>query len=147
MKMDSSVPQSIPGKANATHDIEAVLRGARPFLEAPADLREDIMRQVRLENRRLAQPHPKQSFPAWRWAVVPAAAAVMLLALVVSRDADLGNRVPDAGSLHAASQVLASEDRLAGDLTAAIVSPLHVEMTRLDSDLKRVANHLLASVP
>jgi hypothetical protein len=147
MKTNSSAPQSGTGKANTPRDIEVALRSKPPLFEAPADLRDDVMRQVRLESRQLARPLPKQPFLAWRWAFVPAAAAAVLLAVAVNRDSDRGNRGPEAASLHAASQVLASENRIAGDFTAAIISPLHEELTRVDTDLKRVADHLLASVP
>jgi hypothetical protein len=147
MKTISPDPQTGAGKANTTRDIEVALRSTRLITEAPADLRGDVMRQVLLESRRTSRPLPKQSFLAWRWAFAPAAAAAVLLALALNRDSDFANHGPEAASLHAASRVLTSENRLAGDFTAAIISPLHEELTRVDTDLKRVANHLLASVP
>jgi hypothetical protein len=148
MKTNTGILEKILGGSTAARDLEATLRAARPRIEAPVDLREDIMRQVQVSNQRqAAHPEPARSFRLWQWAAVPAAAAVLVFGLVISHNPDRGNTGAEAASLRVASRVLETEQQIPGDFTAAMMGPLHEELNRLDSDLKRAAEHLLASLP
>jgi len=103
------------------------------------------MRRVRATTR-LPAPPAARSFHIWRWLAVPGAAVIVVFALVTNYKSSLNHKGPEA-SLRAASQVLGTEERIAGEFTAAMVGPLNEELNRIDGDIKRAAEHLLASLP
>ena len=146
MKTKISISQWLLDCSRASKRIEASLRASRPRFEVPDDLREEIMRQVRATSRLPAPPPPARSFHIWRWLAVPGAAVIVVFALLTNHKSSLNYRGPEA-SLRAASQVLGTEERIAGEFTAAMVGPLNEELNRIDGDIKRAAEHLLASLP
>jgi hypothetical protein len=146
MKTKISISQWLLDCSRASKRIEASLRASRPRFEVPGDLREEIMCRVRATSRLPAPPPPARSFHIWRWLAVPGAAVIVVFALVTNYKSSLNSKGPEA-SLRAASQVLGTEERIAGEFTAAMVGPLNEELNRIDGDIKRAAEHLLASLP
>jgi hypothetical protein len=140
------------GSKSPVPNVEEMLRGTRPNCQAPADLHDDIMFQVRNAVRqagpasvfRTSAFHRVMNF--WDWLAVSGAAALLLgLAVYLKNPA----RVPGSGeaALFAASEVLPGQRQIAGELTATAVAPLHEEMDRLEKDISRAAEHLWANIP
>ena len=147
MKTKISISQWLLDCSRASKRIEASLRASRPRFEVPGDLREEIMRRVRVTSRLPAPPPPARSFHIWRWLAVPGAAVIVVFALLTNYKSSVNNNRGPEASLRAASQVLGTEERIAGEFTAAMVGPLNEELNRIDGDIKRAAEHLMASLP
>jgi hypothetical protein len=127
--------------------LEKALIAGRPKPEAPAGMREGIMRQLRNAGRKPVQARRGSRFNVLRLVPVPALAAVLLFALYFSNLQPGEIPGTEAASLRVASRMLRSEEPMTGEFTSAMVGPLNEEMMRVDADLKRMAEYLLASVP
>ena len=145
-----SAGRSITPRRNREADIlllEKALIAGRPKPEAPADMREDIMRQLRNTGRKPVEARPGSRFNVLRWVPVPALAAVLVFTLYFSHLEPSETPGIEAASLRVASQMLRSDEQLGSEFTSAMVGPLNEEMMRVDADLKRMAEYVLASVP
>jgi len=119
----------------------------RPRSDAPADLREDIMRQVRTLAEHAAPGRRAGWLRKIRWVLIPAAVASVALALIVNRQRPADSSSPEVASLRTASLALGLNEKVAEQYTAGMVEPLQEEMRLLDGDIRRTAEYLLASVP
>jgi hypothetical protein len=129
--------------------LDQALRGAT-HSDAPPTLHDDIMRVVR-SKRENALPQTKAAwtngFGRMQWAGA-GFAVFLLLGLGVWLALPPGNPPPAVGE---SSPLLATAqqqtDPVTRVVTAAGVTPLTDEWTRLNRDLINAAEHLLASVP
>jgi len=153
MKTNSRSVQ-MPSPAQPSElSLEEELAASRPRFEAPEELRDDIMRQVHAAAKQAPWERSAElrvqsgEDRRWRWLFIPAAAALVVLALIFSRGGPGGVPGPEGASLRTAAQDLPLDGTIPGAVTAAVVGPLQEELRRLDGDLKRTAEYLLASVP
>jgi len=147
MKTNSRSSHRLSAAVHPGLSLEEALVASRPRFEAPADLRDDIMRQVRAAAKRTPCERPGGWLREWRWLFAPAAAALVVLALILSRGGPDGIPRPKSASLRTAAQALPLNETIPGEVTAAVIGPLWEELRLLDGDLKRTAEYLLASVP
>jgi hypothetical protein len=147
MKTNSRSVQLPSSALPSELNLEEALATARPRFEAPADLRDDIMRRVRAAAKQTPCERPDHWLRNLRWLFIPAAAALVVLALISSRGRPGNLPGPESASLRTAAQALPLDGTIPGEVTAAVVGPLQEELRRLDGDLKRTAEYLLASVP
>jgi hypothetical protein len=129
--------------------LDQSLKKARPQTAVPAELHESIMRQV-CAVRRPVTP-ARSPWPRWRWLAAPALAALALTAVwwTLNRPTSLtpprfvGVGPPLASGMAA----LEWGEALTRRVPEEVLSPLSEEMTRLEQDLNRSAEFLMASLP
>ena len=124
--------------------LDRALREPAPKPAVPASLHGSIMQAVRAADR---PPRSERQLPRLRWAPMPVFAAVVALLAwwVVNRPAP--PTAPDPQSLAGAATALEMSSQLARAMPSAVISPLSVELDRLNQDLDNTAQFLLASLP
>jgi len=107
--------------------------GPSPFLHR------SIMRAVEAAG---PAPAPPRLRPALRWLPAPALAVLVLSAIWLWRD-----RSPQPQPIESAAAVLAMGESVAQSAPSTVVAPLSDEWRRLNRDVDRTAQFLLASLP
>jgi hypothetical protein len=118
-----------------------------PASEPPPGLHEDIMRAVRAGARPATQV---RELVLWRWLPAPALAALVLLAVwgALRPAWDSSRRAAaERAGLGPAVAVLDLGERVAQSMPSEMVAPLSEEWERLNRDLDRTQQFLLASLP
>ena len=124
--------------------LDRALRQPAPKPEVPASLHRSIMQAVQAADR----PVRAGRQLLWlRWAPVPALAAIVLLAVWWVLHSPVRQPAPDTQSLAAATAALEMSGQLARAVPSAMVAPLSGELERLNRDLDKTAQFLLASLP
>jgi len=122
--------------------LDRALKESAPKAEAPASLHRSIMQAVRVASR----PAAEQRQPAvLRWVPVPVIAVVLLLVGWWALQSPV--RPPAQTPLAAATSALQLGDQVVRAMPSAMVAPLSDELERLNRDLDRTAQFLLASLP
>jgi len=133
------------GAADDTATVLEALRSSPPELKTPAGLHSSIMSAVRSEAG--AQPSPG-ILPWLRWLAAPAATALALaflwhFALRPDPEPPRGT----TASLAAAAAALELPHAIARDVPAEMLAPLSDELNRVNQDLNRTKEFLIASLP
>jgi hypothetical protein len=124
--------------------LDRALKETAPKVEAPASLHRSIMQAVRAADR----PAAAQSQPTLlRWLPAPVLAVMLVLAAVWALRSPVRTPGQNAKSLAAAGTALQLGDQMVRTMPAAMVAPLSDELDRLNRDLDKTAQFLLASLP
>jgi len=123
--------------------LDRALKETAPRAEAPASLHGSIMQGVRAADRPAAARQPS----VLRWVPVPVFAAMVLLLVLWVLHAPVRTPVQNAQPLAAATSALKLGDQVVRSMPSAMVAPLSDELDRLNRDLDRTAQFLLASLP
>jgi hypothetical protein len=124
--------------------LDRALRETAPRAEAPASLHHSIMQAVRSASR----PAPAQRQPTvLRWLPAPVFAALVFAVALWALHSPVPTPVPEAQPLAAATTALQLGNQVVQTMPSAVVSPLSDELDRLNRDLDKTAQFLLASLP
>ena len=124
--------------------LDRALKETAPRAEAPASLHRSIMQAVRAANcPAAAQRQPN----VLRWVPVPVFAAMVLLLVLWVLQSPVRTPVRNAQPLAAATSALKLGDQMVRSMPSAMVAPLSDELDRLNRDLDKTAQFLLASLP
>ena len=124
--------------------LDRALKESAPRTEAPTSLHHSIMQAVRAASRPVAaQRQP----PVLRWIPVPVFAGLVLLVILWVLHTPVRSPTQNAQSLAAATSTLQLGDQMVRSMPSAMVAPLSDELDRLNRDLDRTAQFLLASLP
>jgi hypothetical protein len=124
--------------------LDRALKETAPRAEAPASLHGSIMQVVRAANRPAAVPRQPNVL---RWVPVPVFAAMVLLLVLWVLQSPVRTPVRNAQPLAAATSALKLGDQMVRSMPSAMVAPLSDELDRLNRDLDKTAQFLLASLP
>ncbi len=142
--------------ASAVKMVERALKRDLPRQRGPENLHQSIMRAV----RKAGQPRvdvERLFLRRWGWQLAASAGTVALAVLglwVLStpspKPVSKAGSVPPVGAAVALAEISTALEfgaRIPMDLPAATVAPLEQELHHVNSDLRRAADFLLASVP
>lgn len=124
--------------------LDRALKETAPRAEAPDSLHQSIMKAVRAANRPAAAPRQPSVV---RWVPVPVFAVMLVLVAVWVLQSPVRTPVQNAQPLAAAASVLQLGDQMVRTMPTAVVAPLSDELERLNRDLDKTAQFLLASLP
>jgi negative regulator of sigma E activity len=130
--------------AEETVAIGDTLRRSKPVLKTPAGLHSSIMNAVRSEAE---EPRQAQIIPWLRWLAAPAATALVLAGVWLLIRPERGPESAPPTSLAAATTALELPHTIARDVPAQVLAPLSDEMDRVNRDLDRTREFLIASLP
>ncbi len=124
--------------------LDRALKETAPRAEAPASLHQSIMQAVRAANRPAAAPRQPSML---RWVPVPAFAVILVLVAVWVLQSPVRPPAQTAQPLAAATTALHLGNQVVRTMPTAVVAPLSDELERLNRDLDKTAQFLLASLP
>jgi hypothetical protein len=124
--------------------VDEALRQSRPDVQTPADLHASIMHAVRSE---VEEAEPSPILPWFRWLAAPALMALVLAGVwwAVRPTGVATHEAP--ATLAAASSALELPHKIARTMPAEMLAPLSEEMARVNQDLDRTKQFLIASLP
>jgi hypothetical protein len=130
--------------ADETAAVDEALRTSPPEMKTPVGLHSSIMHAIHSETEELRQP---QIIPWLRWLAAPAVTALVLAGfwLVIRPTGD--PKSPAFVPLAAASTALELPHQIARTVPAGVLAPLSEEMDRVNQDLDRTKQFLIASLP
>ena len=123
--------------------LDRALKETAPRAEAPASLHQSIMQAVRAANRPAAAPRQPSVL---RWVPVPVFAVMVVLGVVWMLQSPV-RTVQTGQPLAAATTALQLGNQMVRTMPTAVVAPLSDEWERLNRDLDKTAQFLLASLP
>jgi hypothetical protein len=124
--------------------LDRALKETAPRAEAPASLHQSIMQAVRAANRPAAAPRQTSML---RWVPVPVFAVMLVLGVLWVLQSPVRPPAQTAQPLAAATTALHLGDQMVRTVPTAVVAPLSDELERLNRDLDKTAQFLLASLP
>ena len=124
--------------------LDRALKETAPKAEAPVGLHGSIMQAVRAAQRSAI---PARQPNLWRWLPAPALALMVLLAAFLAMHRPARTSEQDAQSLAAATSALHFGNQMVQTMPSVMVAPLSDELNRLNLDLDKTAQFLLASLP
>ena len=125
-------------------DLDRALKETAPKAEAPVWLHGSIMQAVRAAQSPVtAERRPN----LLRWLPAPALALMLLLATFLAMHRPARTPEQNAQSLAAATSALHFGNQMVQTMPSAMVAPLSDELIRLNRDLGKTAQFLLASLP
>jgi hypothetical protein len=139
-----SASAEVRGMEQEMMALDRALKETAPKTEAPASLHSSIMQAVRAANRPAAAPRP---MAVLRWVPVPVFAVVLVLVALWVLQSPVRPPVQTAQPLAAATTALHLGDQVVRTIPSAVVAPLSDELQRLNRDLDKTAQFLLASLP
>lgn len=122
-------------------EVERGLKDSLSKQEPPAGFSDELMRAIRSAER---PTHARPAPPTGHWLAAPSLTAVLILALAWFWGPPAHRPAPE---LDAASAGLDLGVTMARGLPSSVVEPLSQEWLRLDQDLDRTAEFVLASLP
>jgi hypothetical protein len=124
--------------------VDEALRQSPPDLKTPVDLHASIMHAVRSE---VEEPEQSPILPWFRWLAAPALIALALAGVWWAvRPTGVATHESPA-TLAAASSALELPHKIARTMPAEMLAPLSEEMARVNQDLDRTKQFLIASLP
>ena len=123
--------------------LDRALKETAPRAEAPASLHQSIMQAVRAANRPAAAPRQPSVL---RWVPVPVFAVMVVLGVVWMLQSPV-RTVQTGQPLAASTTALQLGNQMVRTMPTAVVAPLSDEWERLNRDLDKTAQFLLASLP
>lgn len=132
--------------AHETAAVDDALRKSKPELKTTAGLHSSIMRAVRGQAEVSRQP---RIVPWLRWLAAPAATALVLAGvwLVIHPAAGPEPRPASPELLGAPAVALELPHQIARTVPAEMLAPLSEELDRVNRDLDRTKEFLIASLP
>ena len=124
--------------------LDRVLRGTAPRVEAPASLHQLIMQAVRTASRPATA---QRQATMLRWLPAPVLAALVVAVAFWALHGPVGVPPHEAQPLAAATTALQLGNHVVRTMPSAVVAPLSDELARLNQDLDKTAQFLLASLP
>ena len=124
--------------------LDRALKEAAPRAEAPGSLHQSIMQAVRAANRPAAAPRQPSML---RWVPVPVFAVMLVLGVLWVLQSPVRPPAQTAQPLAAATTALNLGNQMVRTMPSAVVAPLSDELERLNRDLDKTAQFLLASLP
>ena len=124
--------------------LDRALTETAPKAEAPVGLHGSIMQSVRAAQRPTTAPRQPNLL---RWLPAPALALILLVAAFLAMHRPARTAEQDAQSLTAATSALHFGNQMVQTMPSAMVAPLSDELNRLNLDLDKTAQFLLASLP
>jgi hypothetical protein len=132
--------------ADQTAAIDEALRQSPPQTKTPAGLHSSIMHAVRSEAE---EPRQRQIVPWLRWLGAPAVTALVLAGVWLVIRPTVGPQPQPAPKVFLGAPKVALElsRQIARDVPAGMLAPLSEEMDRVNQDLDRTKQFLIASLP
>jgi hypothetical protein len=144
MRRKPSASAELRGIEEEMVALDRGLKETAPRAEAPASLHQSIMQAVRAANRPVAAPRQPSVL---RWVPVPVFAVLLVLVVVWVLQSPVRPPVQTAQPLAAATTALHLGNQVVRTMPTAVVAPLSDELDRLNRDLDKTAQFLLASLP
>jgi hypothetical protein len=139
-----SASAEIRGLEEEMMALDRALKETAPKTEAPASLHQSIMQAVRAANRPAAAPRQPSVL---RWVPVPVFAVILVLGVLWVLQSPVRPPAQTAQPLAAATTALHLGGQVVRTVPSAVVAPLSDELARLNKDLDKTAQFLLASLP
>jgi len=124
--------------------LDHALKASVPKVQAPPALHGEIMRAVRATEQSAAVP---QGVSLLRWWPAPVLVAAALFVVWQAQRTPVRLPAQDAQSLAEATSALEMGGEMARSAPSAVVALLSDELDRLNRDLDKTAQFLLASLP
>ena len=124
--------------------LDRALKETAPKVEAPASLHGSIMQAVRAAERPAT---PARQPTVLRWLPAPAMALMLILVVLWVMHRPARTPAQDAQTLATATSALHFGNEMVQTMPSAMVAPLSDELDRLNQDLDKTAQFLLASLP
>jgi hypothetical protein len=136
---------------NSDETLESALRGSPPRTEFPPDLHDSIMRAVhaadRAERSELSSIGIFQRFIKVGWIPVTGFVGLVLLGVMLSIHNHPVATTQNPQPLAELSQAFTTGQELMDSLPSVTVGPLSDELDKVNRDLDRTAEFLLATLP
>jgi hypothetical protein len=144
LRRKSSASAELRGIEQELMALDRALKETAPRAEAPASLHQSIMQAVRAANRPAAAPRQPNIL---RWVPVPVFAVMLVIGVLWVMQSPVRPPVQTAQPLAAATTALQLGNQVVRTMPTAVVAPLSDELARLNQDLDKTAQFLLASLP
>ena len=138
-----SVSAELRGIEQEMMALDRALKETAPRAEAPASLHQSIMQAVRASRPAAAPRQPSML----RWVPVPVFAVMLVLGVIWVLQSPVRPPAQTAQPLAAATTALHLGNQMVRTMPSAVVAPLSDELERLNQDLDKTAQFLLASLP
>jgi hypothetical protein len=135
---------------NSDEALKSALRDSAPRPEFPPDLHDSIMNAVhatRAESNSVSVSEMFQSFLRSRWIPVTGCAGLVLLAVWLTIHNRPAATPQSPQPLSEISDAFATSQELVDSLPSVAVGPLSDELDKVNRDLDRTAEFLIATLP
>jgi hypothetical protein len=136
---------------NSDESLESALRESAPKTQFPATLHDSIMRAVRPVHReertQVSSVAIFQRFAKIRWLPITGIAGLVLLGVLISIHNRPEQTTSDPQTLSQISAAFSASQEIVDALPSVTVGPLSDELDKVNQDLDRTAEFLLATLP